>query len=110
MLLALGCVPVRAETFPAVYADTWCSEVRRCDARTFEDRFGDGTTCRESTDAWVREQLDLPDGDCPFDPDEADTCLDDLRDASCEALEANDFSAACDAVLSACLVDTVGAG
>ena len=92
--LWVGCVTEK--NFGSKYAKTSCEKYEECFPDEFANWYGDMDQCRETgEDAWEQTKglLSLF---CDLDYDYAKDCLNDMEDASCDAMLTGVESSACD--------------
>lgn len=88
---------VTADNFNQQYVAAACQRYEECDKGTFESLYDDQAECNDET-LDVLDEFDDCQEFCDFDPDNATSCLADMKTADCEDVMSGDFSNDCDDV------------
>lgn len=80
-LVALACTPTPGN-WPSKYARAVCSQYRDCDEEAYDYYYESRSACIDENELVLEDWIGSM--DCAFDAEEAATCLDATRSASCD--------------------------
>ncbi|MFT7517985.1 MAG: hypothetical protein ACI9MC_000109 [Kiritimatiellia bacterium] len=103
VLLIAGC-GLNSDNYPDKYAKTLCDAYIDCEVNRFEEAYDDRKDCENAiSDSVWRLLGGVTNEECPFDKGAAQTCLQDLKNATCDSLAAGTWnSPACAVAVAGC--------